>query len=106
MKEQPNFSYINQLSGDDLAFKAKLIDIIKTELPKEINQYLLHLNNHKYKLASNDVHKLKHKIIILGLELDYRLATAYESDLKVENTSKKNDFLKVLETMTNFIEKL
>ncbi|SHI72889.1 hypothetical protein SAMN04488096_1048 [Mesonia phycicola] len=106
MNEQPNFSYINQLSGGDLAFEAKLINIIKEELPKEVEQYLWNLNHKKYQLAANDVHKLKHKISIFGLELSYKLANEYENELKAENISKKDEFLEILNAMINFIEEI
>lgn len=106
MNEQPNFSYINQLSGGDVAFESKLINIIKVELPKEVEQYLWHLHHNKYELAANDVHKLKHKISIFGLELSYKLASEYENELRAEDTSRKNEFLEVLNAMINFIEEI
>lgn len=37
--EQPNLNYINELSGDSIDFKEKIIGIIKKELPEEIAIY-------------------------------------------------------------------
>ena len=41
--EQPNFSYIDALSGGDEAFKLKLIAIVKEELPVEIDVYVTNM---------------------------------------------------------------
>ncbi|HIB38130.1 Hpt domain-containing protein [Mesonia sp.] len=106
MKEQPNLSYINQLSGGDKEFETKLISIVKKELPEEIYTYNLNLKNKNFELAADNVHKLKHKISILGLELCYQLAIDYEDDLREQNLSRKNEFENVLQAMINFIEEL
>ena len=79
MKEQPNLSYIHQLSGRDPVFEEKLISIIKKEFPEEKARYFKHLEEKNYKLTAEDVHKLKHKISILGLEASYYLAENYEN---------------------------
>ena len=76
--EQPNLNYIDQLCGEDDAFKKKMITIIKKELPLEIVAYHKSREDLDYKLASECVHKLKHKISILGLEKSYHVAHEYE----------------------------
>jgi hypothetical protein len=43
--EQPNLNYIDELSGDNLEFKTKLIGILKKELPKEIIGYSGEMEN-------------------------------------------------------------
>lgn len=106
MEEKPNLSYIKQLSGGDLTFEEKLIDIVKKELPKEIEAYKNNINHKNFELAADNVHKLKHKISILGLELSYQLATNYEDDLREQNLSRKNEFENVLQEMMNFVEEL
>jgi len=106
MQEQPNFSYIKQLSGGDLVFEKKLIAIIIKELPEEIAQYKKNFKHESYQLAADDVHKLKHKISILGLEFSYQLATDYEEELRLDNTSNKNKFEEVLVAMTKFVDQL
>ena len=106
MKEQPNLSYINQLSGGDLAFEAKLISIVKRELPQEVEAYKKSLNDKKFQIAADHVHKLKHKISILGLELSYQLAIDYEEDLLNEDLSKQKEFEEVLQIMMRFVEEL
>ncbi len=106
MKEQPNLSYIHQLSGGDPVFEEKLITILKKEFPEEKTKYFKHLEEKNYKLAAEDVHKLKHKISILGLELSYYLAEEYEDELKENDLSKKNEFEEVLQSMQHFIDEL
>ena len=48
------------------------------------------------------MHKLKHKISILGLEKSYYLAADFEDELKKGQTSLATDFEKVLQTIKDF----
>ena len=64
------------------------------------------MNEGKYQLAADDVHKLKHKISILGLELSYQLATNYEEELRNNNSFNNGNFEEVLVAMTKFINEL
>jgi hypothetical protein len=100
--EQPNLDYINDLAGDDEAFRAKLIATIKAELPGEITAYETSYNNADYLATAGHVHKLKHKISILGLEKSYYLAAEFEDELKNNQTSLAAEFEKVLLTIKNF----
>lgn len=106
MKEQPNLSAIKELSGGDPDFESLLIKIVKKELPEEIETYHNNLSVKNYQLTADNVHKLKHKISILGLETSYYLATDYENELREHNLSKKNEFEKVLQAMTSFVNGL
>ncbi|WP_434035533.1 Hpt domain-containing protein [Formosa sp. 4Alg 33] len=104
--EQPNLSYIKSMSGGDLAFEQKLIDIIKLEFPEEKSVYYANLNNQNFKQAAENVHKLKHKISILGLEKSYEIAVAFEENLLQGNTTLNNQFESILNTITNYLQKL
>ena len=104
--EQPNQSYINNLSGGDEAFKQKLIDIIKKEFPEEKQVYFDNFNAENYKLAADNVHKLKHKISILGLEKSYEVAVAYEISLEDGKTDEKEQFEAILDTITKYLEEI
>ena len=104
--EQPNMSYINQLSGGDKAFKQKLIDIIKLEFPEEKETYYTNIKAVNFKEAAENVHKIKHKISILGLEKSYDVAVDYENNLIDKNTTGKQDFESILQTITNYLETL
>lgn len=102
--EQPNQSYINSLSGGDDAFKQKLIDIIKKEYPEEKQVYFDNLAANNFKLAADNVHKLKHKISILGLEKGYEVAVAYENNLLNGTTDLKDQFETILKNITDYLE--
>lgn len=105
--EQPNLSYINTLSGGDEAFKNKLIAIVKNEFPQEKTEYLKNIEAKKFKEAAENVHKLKHKISILGLEKSYVIATNYENNLKDKNDdSAKAAFNTILQAITDFLATL
>lgn len=104
--EQPNLHYINELSGDNQEFKAKLISILKEELPKEIQGYSKEIKNLSYYDASQSVHKLKHKISILGLEKSYYLAEEYEGNLINENAFLRLEFDTILKSMQEFVNSL
>lgn len=104
--EQPNLSYINSMSGGDKAFEKKLIDIIKGEFPKEKDVYFKNVAAENYKLTADNVHKLKHKISILGLEKSYDVAVNYENNLIDGNTNGRIEFESILQIMTDFLETL
>lgn len=104
--ETPNLSYIEELAGDDQEFKNKMLSIIKAELPEEINHYLQTIQQKEYKESAESVHKIKHKITILGLIKTYTIAEKYEEDLKKGDSSFHEEFMKILEVMVNFLNQL
>lgn len=104
--EQPNTSYIDQLSGDNLEFKQKMIAILKRELPEETEMYQTQMLNNNFLAAAESVHKLKHKVSILGLEKSYYLAETFEENLKNNSTHLQNDFEAILNAMHKFVETL
>ncbi|AXT20364.1 Hpt domain-containing protein [Flavobacteriaceae bacterium AU392] len=101
--EQPNLYYINDLSSGDAAFKNKIIAVIKSEFPEEKSIYLKNIKSKDYKKAAENVHKLKHKISILGLEKSYALAVEFENDLRDDNLDLKDDFNTVLQIITDYL---
>ncbi|REG89751.1 Hpt domain-containing protein [Winogradskyella sediminis] len=104
MREQPNLSYINQMSGGDKDFEEKLMGIIKIEYPKEKQTYLHNIEAKKYKDSADNVHKLKHKISILGLEKSYGIAVTYEENLLNGKEDGRKDFEAILDTITDYLE--
>ena len=104
--EQPNINYLHQLCGDDKVFKAKMISIIKIELPEEIADYQEKIAHKKFKHTSECVHKLKHKISVLGLEKSYYIAEKFEENLNNNSTALQNDFEKILSSMQDFVNDL
>lgn len=104
MKEQPNLSYIHQLSGGDKVFEDKLMSVVKRELPEEIFSYRTSIFEKNLLKASSCVHKLKHKISILGLEKSYYFAESYEEDLREGSNTGQQEFEEILQRMLTFIK--
>lgn len=102
--EQPNLDYIDKLCGDDNVFKKKMVAIIKKELPLEIDVYHKSMEVRDYRLASEHVHKLKHKISILGLESGYYIAREHENNLLNSIINSEEEFETVLRSMQCFVD--
>ncbi|TDQ31089.1 Hpt domain-containing protein [Zeaxanthinibacter enoshimensis] len=104
--EQPNLNYIVELAGNDKVFKKKFIDILKCEFPNEKKEFLDNLNNNMPRAASLNVHKIKHKISVLGLEHGYERASVFEEELRDGITSMAEEFIAILECMDHFIKNI
>ncbi|MDX6192104.1 Hpt domain-containing protein [Flavobacterium sp. Fl-318] len=104
--EKPNLNYIDQLCGEDDAFKRKMIAIIKKELPLEIASYHENMEAENYKLAADCVHKLKHKISILSLEKNYDVAHQYENNLLNGTLHSEEQFESILHLIQSFVNEL
>ena len=104
MIEKPNLNYVNNLSGDDDNVKKLLIDVIKTEFPEEKKEYYESYHNKEYKKIEENVHRLKHKISILGLVKSYEIANEYEHNLRVKSTDKSDDFDIILLVITEYLK--
>ncbi|MBT8295636.1 MAG: Hpt domain-containing protein [Gramella sp.] len=104
IKEEPNLSYIHQLSGGDPAFETRLLEVVKRELPEECDVWRKNIKNENFAEASNNVHKLKHKISILGLEESYRFAETYEDELRDGHNLRQQEFEEILQLMLSFIK--
>jgi len=104
--EQPNLSYIQSMSGGDKAFEQKLLNIIKLEFPKEKEVYYANYASKDFKRAAENVHKLKHKISILGLQKGYEIAVAFENNLIEGHKNLQEEFESILTSMTNYLKEL
>jgi len=101
--EAPNLDYIKRLSGGDVQFERKLIEIIKSEFPEEWKTYQSNVESGNLEAASQNVHKLKHKFSILGLEQSYDVAVSYETELKDGKTSLRADFEVIMRSLAKYI---
>jgi len=101
--ETPNKSYIKSLSAGNIEFEKKLIAVIMSEFPMEKDVYLKNSAAKNYMETAENVHKLKHKISILGLEKSYGIAAQYENELRENNPNLKTEFDSILETITNYL---
>ena len=96
MMEKPNLSFILEIAGDDEAFQNSILEIIKTEFREEVNLFKTNFSLKKYKEAAHNVHKIKHKIGLLGLEKALIKASEFEKALKIGNTTLHHSFLEIL----------
>ena len=106
MTELPNLDYIREISAGNEEFEKKFLNIIQNEFPKEKNDYLDHLESEDLEESAKIVHKIKHKLGILGLTGGYKLAVKYEEDLKYGNTDLRKEFDQILQTVEEFILKI
>jgi len=104
--EQPNLNYILKLSAQNESFKKKMIDIIKYELPIELEAYYTCLRLNKIKEASECVHKIKHKISVYGMENSFYIAQEYENNLREGNKDLQKEFEETLFIIRNFTNQL
>ena len=104
MKEVPNMAYIHQLSGGDLKFEEKLLEVIRKELPKEKELFEKFIEEDNLTGAASLVHKIKHKIAILSMESSYRFAEEYEEQLRIGENKSQEKFIEILQRMFNFIK--
>ena len=95
--EKPNLSLIKEISGNDIEFENNILDIIKLEFPEEVKLFKTNFEEKNYLEASNNIHKIKHKISLLGLEKGLETASAYEIALKQGNIELHDNFIEILD---------
>ncbi|UAM98130.1 Hpt domain-containing protein [Polaribacter litorisediminis] len=103
--EQPNLSFIKELSGDDADFEKSMLDIIKIEFPEEVQLFKHNFQLKNYVEASYNVHKIKHKIGLLGMQEGAATASEFELALKMGNTKLHAVFLKVIDKIHVYLFK-
>ena len=57
-------------------------------------------------MASQNVHKLKHKINMLGLKKGSETAIKFENELLLKNNSSSKEFILVLKLIENYLNKI
>jgi hypothetical protein len=104
--EEPNIEYIIKLSGNDESVRRKLINVLKYELPLEIEAYYANVNLNQLQQAAFHVHKIKHKMAVLGLQDSYASAEIYEDQLSENRMELQSKFENTLTLMLNFVNSL
>ena len=104
MSETPNLTYIKELADGSLSFEQKIIDIAKREFFEEKKEFLQNYNNKIFGQAAENVHKLKHKIGMFGLEAGYQTTADFEEGLKENNPSLYPKFIVILDTIEYFLK--
>jgi hypothetical protein len=92
MNEQPNLDYINKLADGDDAIQQRLLSVLKQEFPEEVAIYKNNLLIFNYLLAAEAVHKIRHKIGLLGFEDSYYSSKIYEQNLRNNTLENQNEF--------------
>lgn len=106
MKQQPNLVYIKELSAGDIAFEQKFINVLKEEIPLEKEEYLKSVREQNFKRTGDLVHKVKHKLSILGLTEDYKLAVSFEAALNEKDDALKETFSAILDKIDTYCKTL
>ncbi|MDP5106010.1 MAG: Hpt domain-containing protein [Polaribacter sp.] len=104
--EKPNLTYIEKLARGDESIKKTLIDVIKNEFPGEKEEYYQNLKNKDLKSIEGNVHRIKHKFSILGLEKSYEMANEFEHNLRkqVLNIEEEQGFDKALRAISEYLK--
>ncbi|BDW91323.1 histidine kinase [Flagellimonas marinaquae] len=104
MREIPNLEYVDNLAEGDMVFRQKFIGILKEEFPTEQEEYLDTIKNALFREASEHVHKIKHKLNVLGLHNAYTLAVKHEKELRDGEQSFKDEFLLILKDVEHYLK--
>lgn len=104
--EKPNLEYIKKLSRGDESVRNELIKVIKTEFPDEKKKYHISAKNVDFKQIEDNVHRIKHKFSILGLEISYNKANNFEKSLREHrlDDAQKEYFENILEVISQFLK--
>ena len=102
----PNFEYIDNLAGSDEGFRNQFINILKTELPTEIELYREYMRNEELQSAAESVHKIKHKLGITSMDEAYEIAIVYEEELKTGSKTSQIAFEQELKKLSDFVNDL
>ncbi len=102
--EKPNLKYIEEIAAGDASIKKTLIDIVKQEFPEEAEEYYKSLELKDFEELASNVHRLKHKISILGLVNNYEVANKFEHNLKEKSLDGVEDFEKILKLIFNYLK--
>jgi len=84
----PNLEYIRKLADGSETFEHKMRGILKDEFPIEKQAFLKAYEMDQYKEAAEMVHKLKHKLGMLGMKQAYDFAIDFESELKIKKNRR------------------
>lgn len=104
--EKPNLNYIDQLARGDQSIKDRLIKVIIDEFPEEKDDYFESVKLNDFEIIASNVHRIKHKFSILGLEKSYKEAEKLEHLLSEGSTNEvlKVEFENTLTEITKYLK--
>lgn len=101
--ETPNLEYIKEISGGDKEFENEMILILKIEFPEEYMLLKKNFENKNFEEVALNIHKIKHKIGMLGMQKSFELATKLEQNIKNAITLQFDDLLLILDRITVYL---
>ena len=104
--EEPNLAYIKKIAKGSVSFEKDILNIVNEELEGEIESYYSYFEAGDLKKAKIYVHRIKHKMMILGLEKSYEITNNYENDLRESNFTHQKYFESMLPIMINYLKTL
>jgi HPt (histidine-containing phosphotransfer) domain-containing protein len=102
--ETPNLDYLKQISGGDTDFENTMLNMLKLEFPKELNLLKSNFNDNNFMDLSLDIHKIKHKIGMLGMPKSLDLASICEKNIKEGNTEQYKELTLVLDRINVYLK--
>ncbi|GAB7258064.1 Hpt domain-containing protein [uncultured Polaribacter sp.] len=102
--EKPNLNYLKEISGGDIDFENSMLSILKTELPEELSILKSYYENSNYEELSLSIHKIKHKIGMLGMPIALEFASKIENDVKKGNLEQYTDLIFILERINVYLK--
>ena len=102
--ETPNLDYLKQISGGDLDFENSMLAILKLEFPEECTILKQNFKNSNFKEVALNIHKIKHKIGMLGMINSVDLASKCEESIKKGNTEQYNELVLILERINVYLK--
>jgi hypothetical protein len=101
---QPNFDYFHQLARGDEAFLQELKLVMIKELPQEKHNYALCIAAENLAGAAAMVHKMKHKVGLLGMKEAYEQVQIYENALRDGDQPDSLEFEEIIEAIFTFLD--
>ncbi|QOD59497.1 Hpt domain-containing protein [Polaribacter haliotis] len=101
--EKPNLNYIQQISGGDKDFETSMLTILKDEFPKELSSIKKNFEEKDYKQLSFNIHKIKHKISMFGMEKSFDLASKVELEIKNKHSEQYANLITILERINVYL---
>lgn len=99
-------NYLANLADGDEAFQKTFTGILKSEFTADVAAYECAISGHDYESARQAVHKLKHKIGLLGMVKSYSQAQGFEDQLRAGNDQLKDWFGALLIQLQGYLNTL
>lgn len=102
--EIPNLNYIEEISGGDKEFEKNMLNILKSEFPEEYTILKKNFENKNFEEVALNIHKIKHKIGMLGMKNSFVLATNLEKDIKKGVIKQYDAFVLILDRIGVYLD--